>query len=90
MLVHTYYCHSHLGIKQYLKFRFTFKLPLNCINTSNSGNTFKPKFNSLLNIVRTSVHVCQVAGNVVILATQPTPNKLSSNLDKHDTDLQWM
>src|ERR1700733_10121107 len=55
MLVHTYYCHSHLGIKQYLKFKFTFKLPLNCVNISNSGNTFKPKFNPLLNIDRTGV-----------------------------------
>jgi hypothetical protein len=55
MLVHPYYCYSHLGTKQYLKFRFTFKLPLNSINTSNSGNTFKPKFNSHLNIDRTSV-----------------------------------
>jgi hypothetical protein len=57
MLVHTYYCYSHLGTKQYLKFRFTFKLPLNSINTSNLGNTFQPKFNSHLNIDRTSVYV---------------------------------
>jgi hypothetical protein len=40
-LVHTYYCHFHLSIKQYLKFRFT----------------FKPKFNSLLNIDRTGVYI---------------------------------
>ena len=57
MLVHTYYCHFHLSIKQYLKFRFTFKLPLNSINISNSGNTLKPKFNSLLNIDRTGVYI---------------------------------
>ena len=54
MLVHTY-C-----IKQYLKFRFTFKLPLNSVNTSNSGNTFKPKFNSLLNIDRTGVLIALI------------------------------
>jgi hypothetical protein len=53
MLVHTYY--SHLGTKQYLKFRFTFKLPSNSVNTSNSGNTFEPKFNLHLNIDRTGV-----------------------------------
>jgi hypothetical protein len=55
MLVHTYYCYSHLGTKQYLKFRFTFKLPINSINTSNSCNTFNTKFYSHLNIDRTSV-----------------------------------
>jgi hypothetical protein len=35
MLVHTYYCHSHLGIKQYLKFKFILKLPLNSVNTTD-------------------------------------------------------
>jgi hypothetical protein len=65
MLVHTYYCHSHFGIKQYSKFRFTFKLPLNSINTSNSSNTFRPKFNSYLNIDRTGVTTTEAVGSLL-------------------------